>query len=320
LIAKMQALPGVHSAAIVSKLPLQGEDWVDGMQREGENLNLAQMPMTNMRFCSPDYFRAMGIAFVAGRSFSDAEEKRNVAVISEQVASRMWPGENPIGKKFRRGDPQEPLIEVVGVVRDVRPGLAQQPVNTAYLPYWYRNNRLSMTAVLRTLVDPRALAPSMRSTVWSIDPDTVVGEILTMDNVVSNSVGQRRFQVMLIAGFAASALLLSCIGIYGVVSWSVARRRNEIGVRMALGATRGNVRRMVIAQGLRPVLAGLAVGIAASLASGRVLSSMLFGVSPRDPWTLGGVVLVLAAVAALACYIPARRTTLADPLEALRYE
>jgi putative ABC transport system permease protein len=125
---------------------------------------------------------------------------------------------------------------------------------------------------------------------------------------------------MLIAGFAASALLLACIGIYGVVSWSVARRRNEIGVRMALGATSGNVRRMVMAQGLRPVLAGLAVGIATSLASGRLLSSLLFGVNPHDPLTIGVVALVVAAVAALACYVPARRTTMADPLEALRYE
>jgi putative ABC transport system permease protein len=158
------------------------------------------------------------------------------------------------------------------------------------------------------------------SAVWNIDPDTVVGEIRTMENVVSSSVAQNRFQVILIAGFAASALLLSCLGIYGVVSWSVTRRRNEIGVRMALGATSGNVQRMVVAQGLRPVLAGLALGIAAALASGRVLSSLLFGVSPRDPWTIGTVVVVLATVAALACYIPARRTTLADPLDALRYE
>ncbi|MGA2184455.1 MAG: ABC transporter permease [Bryobacteraceae bacterium] len=319
LVAKMHALPGVNSAAVISKLPLEGEDWVDAMQREGEHLPLAELPMTNMRFCSPDYFRTMGIAFVAGQSFTEADRKRNLAVISELAASRVWPGQNPIGKKFSRGDPDEPPFEVAGVVRDVRPGLAQQPVVTAYFPYWYRN-RLSMTAVLRTSVDPRSLGTAVRSTVWSIDPDTVVGEIRTMQNVVSSSVGQRRFQVWLIAGFAASALLLSCIGIYGVVSWSVARRRNEIGVRMALGATGGNVRRMVMAQGLRPVLAGLAVGIAAALASGRVLSSLLFGVSPRDPWTIGGVALVLATVAALACYIPARRTTLADPLEALRYE
>ena len=319
LVAKMQALPGVNTAAIVSKLPLQGEDWVDVMQRDGEHRPMAELPMVNMRFCSPDYFRAMGISFVAGQSFSDADRKRNLAVISELAASRVWPGQNPIGKKFSRGDPGEPPFEVIGVVRDVRTGLAQLPVVTAYVPYWYRS-RLSMSAVLRTSADPRMLAPAVRSAVWSTDPDTVVSDIRTMQNVVSSSVGQRRFQVMLITGFAASALLLACIGIYGVVSWSVARRRNEIGVRMALGATSGNVRRMVMAQGLRPVLAGLAVGIAVALASGRVLSSQLFGVNPHDPWTIGGVALVLAAVAALACYIPARRTTMADPLEALRYE
>ena len=224
-----------------------------------------------------------------------------------------------IGKKFTHGDPDEPPFEVVGVVRDVRSGLAQQPVVTAYLPYWYRN-RLSMSAVLRTSADPRALAPAVRSTVWSIDPDTVVGEIRTMQNVVSISVGQRRFQVLLIACFAASALLLACMGIYGVVSWSVARRRNEIGVRMALGARGSDVRRMVVLQGLRPVMAGLALGIAVALASGRVLTSLLFGVSPRDPMTIGAVVVVLAAVAGLAGYIPARRASLADPLEALRGE
>ena len=261
----------------------------------------------------------MGIPFVAGQSFTEADRKRNLAVISELAASRVWPGQNPIGKKFNRGQPDEPPFEVAGVVRDVRTGIEKQPAVTAYVPYWYRN-RLSMSAVLRTSVDPAMLAPAVRSAVWSIDPDSVVDEIRTMQSVVSSSVGQRRFQVMLIAGFAASALLLASIGIYGVVSWSVARRRNEIGVRMALGATSGNVRRMVMVQGLRPVLAGLAVGIGVALASGRVLSSLLFGVNQHDPWTIGGVILVLSAVAALACYIPARRTTQADPLEALRYE
>jgi putative ABC transport system permease protein len=319
LVAKMQTLPGVTTAAIISTLPLQGEDWVDVMQRQGEHLPMAELPMTNMRFCSSDYFHTMGIPFLAGGGFSEADRKRSVAVVSEAAARRVWPGQNPIGKRFNRGDPDEPPFEVIGVVRDVRTGLAQQPVVTAYFPYWYRN-RLAMNVVLRTSSDPRSVAPAVRSAVWNIDPDTVVGEIRTMENVVSSSVGQNRFQVILIAGFAASALLLSCLGIYGVVSWSVTRRRNEIGVRMALGATSGNVQRMVVAQGLRPVLAGLALGIAAALASGRVLSSLLFGVSPRDPWTIGTVVVVLATVAALACYIPARRTTLADPLDALRYE
>jgi len=319
LIAKMQGLPGVGTAAIVSKLPLEGEDWVDVIQRAGEHRPMAELPIVNMRFCSPDYFRTMGIGFVAGGAFSETDRKRNVAVVSELAARRVWPGENPIGKKFNKGNPDEPPFEVIGVVRDVRASITNEPVVTAYVPYWYRS-RVAMTAVLRTSVDARAIAPAVRSAVWSIDPDTVVGEVRTMRDLVSSSVGQRRFQVWLIAAFAASALLLSCMGIYGVVSWSVARRRTEIGVRIALGATRGNVRRMMVAHGLRPVLAGLALGIGAALASGRVLSSMLFGVSPRDPWTIGGVALVLAAVAALACYIPVRRTTGADPLEALRYE
>ena len=319
LVAKMQTLPGVNTAAIISRLPLEGEDWVDVMQRAGERLPMTELPMVNMRFCSPDYFRTMNIAFLAGQSFSETERNRRVAVISEVAATRVWPGQNPIGKRFGPGDPDEPPFEVIGVVRDVRPDLTKQPVLTAYLPYWYRN-RLSMTAVLRTSTDPRGIAPAVRSTVWSLDPDAVVGEIRTMQNVVSTSVGQRRFQVWLIAGFAASALLLACIGIYGVVSWAVARRRNEIGVRLALGATGGDVRRMVIAQGLRPVLVGLAVGIAAALASGRLLSSMLFGVSPRDPWTIAAVAVVLTAVATVACYIPARRSTRIHPLEALRCE
>jgi putative ABC transport system permease protein len=300
-------------------LPLEGEDWVDAMQREGEHKPMAELPMTNMRFCSPDYFRTMGTALVAGEPFRESDRNRHVAIVSELAARRVWPGENPIGKRFGRGDPDEPPFEVIGVVRDVRPGAGKEPVVTAYFPYWYRN-RLSMTVVARTSGDPRSLAPAIRSAVWSMDPDTVVGEIQTMQNVVSTSVGQRRFQVMLIAGFAASALLLACIGIYGVVSWSVARRRNEIGVRMALGATSGNVRRMLVVQGLRPVIVGIILGIAAALASGRLLNSLLFGVSARDPWTICGVAVTLAGVAALACYLPARRTTLNDPLEALRYE
>ena len=319
LLVKIQALPAVNSAGLVSRLPLEGEDWVDAMQREGEHKPMAELPMANLRFCNPAYFRTMGIAFTAGEPFRDSDRNRHVAVVSETAARRVWPGQNAIGKRFSRGDPNEPTFEVIGVVRDVRAGAGKEPVVTAYFPYWYIN-RLSMTVVARTSGDPRSLAPAIRSAVWSIDPDTVVGEIQTVQHLVSNSLGQRRFQVMLIAAFAASALLLACIGIYGVVSWSVARRRNEIGVRMALGATSRNVRRMLVLQGLRPVIAGLAVGIAAALASGRLLNSLLFGVSARDPWTICGVGVTLLGVAALACYLPARRTTLTDPLEALRYE
>jgi putative ABC transport system permease protein len=177
-----------------------------------------------------------------------------------------------------------------------------------------------MDALLRTSMEPRVLAKEIRSAAWSIDPDTVVGEVRTMQNVVSDSVGQRRFQMWLITGFAASALFLACVGIYGVVSWSVSRRKNEIGIRMALGAQAGDVHRMVMAQALRPVAGGLIAGVAAAFALGRVLNGVLFGVRARDPLTIAVVAGVLSMVAALAGYIPSRRAVRIDPLEALRHE
>ncbi len=199
--------------------------------------------------------------------------------------------------------------------------MEKKPVVTAYVPYWYRS-RMVMEAVVRTPMDPRALAParSVRRCGASIRI-SVIGEVRTMQHVVSDSVGRRRFQMWLITGFAASALLLACIGIYGVVSWSVARRRNEIGIRMALGAHAADVHRLVMVQALRSGgRTGWQLGVAAALALGRVLNSVLFGVSAHDPLTIGIVVAVLASVAALACYIPSRRAASSDPLEALRYE
>ncbi len=319
LISRLQAIPGVTNAGLVSRLPLKGEDWVDVMKKTGDSRSLSELPTANYRFCSPGYFRAMGIPLLAGAVFSEADRKRNLAVISEEAARVAWPGENPIGRKFGRGDDKEQPFEVAGVVRNVRVGMAVKPVPTVYMPYWYRS-RLAMEAVVRTSMDPSAVAPAVRTAVRSIDPDTVIGEVRTMQHVVSDSVGQRRFQMWLITGFAVSALSLACIGIYGVVSWSVARRRNEIGIRMALGARTADVHRLVMVHALRPVLCGLAVGVAAALALGRVLNSMLFGVSAHDPLTIAVVVALLSTVATFACYIPSRRAVLADPLNAIRYE
>ena len=169
-------------------------------------------------------------------------------------------------------------------------------------------------------MDPRAAAPAVRAAVWSIDPETVMGEMRTMDQVVSESVAQRRFQMLLIVAFAGTALLLGAIGIYGVVAWSVARRKNEIGIRMALGAKASDVQRMVLRDGLRPVAFGLVAGVGLAVGFGRVLASFLFGVTAHDPMTIVEVSALLVGVSALACLIPAHRATSAEPLDALRYE
>ncbi len=319
LVERLREMPGVKTAAVVSRLPLDGEDWVDMVRRQGDTRTAAEMPPVNFRFCSPDYFQAMGIPVVAGRVFGEADREKSLAVISEAAARAFWPGENPIGKKFDRGNDGEALFEVAGVVRDVSVALHRKPVVTVYVPYWWRS-RPSMTVVLRTDAAPLAIGRSLRQAIWSLEPDTAILEVAAMESRVAQSVAGRRFQMVLTAGFAAAALLLACLGIYGVVAWSVARRRGEIGVRMALGARGADVQRMVIVDGLKPVAAGLVLGIALAWALGGVMTSLLFGVSARDPLTSGAVAAALASVAALACYVPARRATRSDPLRALHYE
>jgi predicted permease len=281
---------------------------------------MGELPPVNFRFCSTDYFRTMGIDLVSGRAFGEPDRPRRVAVISEATARLVWPNENPVGQTFGRGTGDDPGTEVVGVVRDVRVSLDRPPVATLYVPLWATNERPNLNLVVRYSAGAGSLAAPLRQAVWGLDRDVVVGEVRTMEDVMSASVAGRRFQLALTAAFAAAALLLACLGIYGVVSWSVTRRRGEIGVRMALGAGSRAVRRMLVAEGMRPVAAGLGLGVASAMGLGRFVGSLLFGVSPRDPWTLATVTAVLAAVAALACYVPGRRATLAEPLKALRDE
>ena len=319
LVAKLHDMPGVRSAALVSQLPLAGETWVSMLIREGDKRPEFQHITANYRFVSPEYFHTMGIPMLRGRSFRESDRARNLAVISERAAKKMWPGEDPVGKRFGQGNPDEPLFEVAGVVKDVRAGMAADPPLTIYTPYWYRN-RNSMTVVLRTAMEPSAMAPSIQSAIWSLNRDVAIADVRTMDRVVSDSVAQRRFQMYLIAGFGVFALLLASLGIFGVVSWTVARRKNEMGVRIALGASSSDVHRIVLSQGMRPVAVGLLLGVAAALALGRGLSGLLFGVSARDPLILGVVVAMLAAVSLFACYLPARRAARVNPLDALRYE
>jgi len=317
VVAGVQALPGVRSAGITNGMPLQGETWVDVIWLPGDTRPVFERLTANSRFVNPDYFKTVGIPFRSGRPFQESDRDKKVVIVSQRTADQLWPGENPVGKTLYRGD--EKAREVIGVVGDVRTTLQQGPVVTVYFPYGQES--VSETALLvRTAMDPRAVAAAVRSEIWKIDPEIPVQKMRTMEEVISEAAAPRRFQMMLVLVFAASALLLASLGIYGVVSYTVAQRTNEIGIRVALGAHAADVYRMVLRQGFAPVAFGLIAGVAGALALGRLLSSLLFEVSPADPLTITTVTVALAAVAAFACTVPALRATRVDPMSALRYE
>jgi putative ABC transport system permease protein len=307
----------VESAAISSYLPLQGESWTDMVKTENDARLEAQLPTANLRFISPGYFRTLRIPMRAGRDFEAADRNRLTAIISQGLARKLWGDADPVGRKLVDVGK---VHEVVGVVGDARStSLDQNPVNMLYIPMWQRPQN-SSSVLVRTSMDPKSLAAVLRAAVWSADADVPVPEEHTLEQILSESLARRRFQMKLVLLFAIASLALAAFGTYGVVSHTVARRRTEIGIRMALGARPGLVLRLVLRQGMMPVLAGLAAGALAAVAIGRYVSSLLFEVSPHDPVAFGVAAVVLAAVSALACWIPARRAAGVNPLEAIRYE
>ena len=324
LLPAIQALPGVQAAGSISALPLQGELWVDMITREDDHRSPFLRPVANYRAVSADYFAAMGIPVLNGRAFQASDRGRNVEIVSARTAARVWPGENAIGKRATRGDDSNPvLMEIAGVVADTRTAMNGDPPLMVYRPYWNTSNPgaiRNFSLVIRTGQDPASIAKAARNTIWSLDSELPVPEAATMQQVITASVAQRRFETALLGGFASAALLLAVIGIYGVISYSVNRRRNEIGIRMALGASAGDVIGMVLRQGMRPVAIGLLAGLAAALALGRLLGALLYEIRPSDPAVLASVAITLAAAAALACYLPARRAAGLEPSSVLRYE
>lgn len=327
MIEKLESLPGVKRAALVSALPLAGESWGDIVNKEGETGPLVQRPTANFRFVSSHYFEAMGIALRTGRAPTEADRSHKVAVISESVARKAWPNGDALGKRIKRtNDPAVASCEVIGVVADVRTvSLEKQPPMMVYVPYWdgaYWQGAVwgNASFVLRTSQDASGMANAFRSAVRSMDPELPLAGVRTMGELMGESVGRRRFQTSLAGIFAVSAVLLACLGIYGVISYSVTRRTQEMGVRMALGAPAGGLALMVLRQGMKPVVAGLGMGVLGALWAGQLVGSLLFGVSARDPATISVVVVLLFGVAALACWGPARRASRVDPLVALHYE
>jgi putative ABC transport system permease protein len=320
MLEHVEVLPGVTSAGISNMLPLGGEGGNNLIAPEGSKLPLMERPLADIRQVSPDYFRTLGIPLRTGRFFGERDRSHNVALISPLTAERLWPGQNPLGKRFHVGGDQSPLNEVVGIAGDVRGvSLNKNPSATVYLPYWQRNFNQASLAV-KTAMEPLAASSAIRAAIRAVDPELPVPAFRTMDEIVTESVVQRRFQMTLVLLFGLTALLLASLGIYGVVSYSVAQRTNEMGIRMALGAPRAGIRSLVLRQSLPPVVLGLGAGVIASLALGRMLSSLLFGIGAVDPLTIFAVIALLSAVAIVAAYIPARRATQVDPITALRYE
>ncbi len=327
LLDKLETLPGVRSAALISSLPLKAQSWGDVINKEGETRPMAERPLAQFRFISSRYFEVMGIALRRGRFPAEGDRSRKVALVSENVARKVWPGQDALGQRLKKNDdPKTPPVEVIGVVADIRTvSLDKQPPFVVYVPYWdgpYWQGGIwrDTTYVLRTSQDPATMANAFRSAVRSLDPELPLANMLTMQQIMAESIGRRRFQTLLAAVFAVSALLLACLGIYGVISYAVARRTREMGIRMALGAQASQVALTVLGEGIKPVLGGLLLGVLAALWAGQLLTSFLFGVGARDPATISSVVILLLGVAAVACWIPARRASRIDPMIALRYE
>ncbi|HKO44396.1 MAG TPA: ABC transporter permease [Pyrinomonadaceae bacterium] len=321
LLERLRSLPGVVAAGSINRLPLTGS------ASSGTfliNNNPAREGNADYRLATSDYFAAMGIPVLRGRTFdqTDKRESPNAAVISESVASKYWPNEEPIGQTIQFGNMDGDLrpLHIVGVVRDVHDrGVDEAPSPTIYANTLQRLPPSSLSVVVRAQVPPDALVPAMRDAVRSLDPQLPI-KFLTLDEVFSSSLDQRRFSLVIFGVFGGVALLLAALGIYGVTTYSVTQRTQEIGIRMALGAQAGDVLKLVLRNGMMLSLIGLAIGLVSAWGLTRLMESLLFGVTPTDATTFASVSTLLMLVVLAACYLPARRATHVDPLIALRNE
>ncbi len=326
LLERTRRVPGVEAASLTSALPLSGSIFGGPVSIEGRLLDLAAAmpPRAYLRTVAPDYFRVMSITLRQGRDLNaqDAAQAVPVVVVNEALAHNFFPTGDAIGQRIKLGAPQNPRpwLQIVGIVGDVRAdGLDTAATPEMYVPY-AQNTMSDMTLVVRTTNDPAASAAAVRAEAQALDQTQPVYHVRTMRQLLAASLAQRRFNMLLLGAFALVAFVLAVSGVYGVISYTVAQRTHELGVRLALGAQTRDVLRLVVTQGLQLVLAGVAAGLLAAFALSRVLNSLLYDVSATDPATFATVALLLIAPAFVACYVPARRATKVDPLIALRYE
>ncbi|HQR35633.1 MAG TPA: ABC transporter permease, partial [Blastocatellia bacterium] len=337
LMEKLKSMPGVESASAVNHLPLAGDTWGTKVVIENRQLPPAGQDEEAMfRVSRPEYFRTMGVPLRAGRDFTDRDtlDAPKVVIVNETLAHKYWPSEDAIGKRLTLDNPRNPTqpvqwLTVVGVIKDLKQGSwTNAPTNEIYLPFQQdaifssgtAGPFTAMTLVVRTSVSPESLGNIIQQSVWSLDRNLPVSNIVSMEHIVADMLWQPRFNLQLIGLFAALALVLAAVGLYGVMSYSVAQRTHEVGLRMALGAGKAEVIKLMVGQGMKLALAGVGLGLLAAFGLTRLMTTLLFGVSATDPLTYAGIALALTLVALLACWIPARRAAKVDPMIALRCE
>lgn len=320
LTTRLEALPGVTGVAISDDFPIQGTDTHVSLEIASRNLAPAERPQVGLHVINSHYFAALGTRLLQGRAFNERDDASapSVLIVNEALAQRLWPNENPLGQRLRFGPADQPWSEVVGVVANLKhDGLQMDDSPHCYAPHLQQPWPF-LAIALRSSLDPAALLAATRQTVQQLDPKLPLIEPLTMTARMERTLATRRLTLTLYSGFAVVALLLAALGLYGVLAYSVAERTHEIGIRLALGATARDVRKLIVGQGLALVLLGIGIGLGGAYLVTRWLATQLFGVTPTDPLTFVGVALLLTLVTLLACWIPARRATKVDPMIALR--
>jgi putative ABC transport system permease protein len=328
VLERVKILPGVLSAGTTTNIPLEREIAYDSVfSVEGRPpINPNDVPITSHRLVSADYLKTLGVTLIKGRLIDETDRagKPPVVVISEELARQAWPGEDPLGKRIKRVRPNQdfPWMTVVGIVKNVKEDLFNYRINRPvwYVPYAQLENNFPVNLVVRTNSDPASVTAAVRQAIHAVDPDQPVSNVMTMNENLAGVLVTERFSAILMSALAASGLLLAALGLYGVMAYSVSQRTAEIGVRVALGAQRIHVLRLILGHGAKLTLLGVAIGLAAAWGLTRLLTGLLFEVNATDPATFLSISLLLVSIALIACFLPARRALSVDPMIALRVE